>query len=144
MHNRYRCRSRERRFVVIGATTIADRSHPMKYMMIIAGSEETWGTRTEAENAALNERLRGWWGEQAAAGTIVEGHELEPSPTATTVRIGLDGGTTVTDGPFVEGKEMVGGYGILDVPDLDAALRVAATWPAPGDVLEIRPVVERA
>ena len=115
----------------------------MKYMMLIAGSEETWATRTEEESADVRERLGRWWGEQTAAGTIVEGHELEPSPTATTVRIGSDGGTTVTDGPFVEGKELVGGYGILDVPDLDAALRIAASWPAPGDVLEIRPIVER-
>ena len=49
---------------------------------------------------------------------------------------------TVTDGPFVEGKEMVAGYGILEVPDLDAAIRVASSWPAP-DTLEIRPIVER-
>ena len=116
----------------------------MKYMMLIAGSEETWATRTDEQNAALLERVERWWGEQAAAGSIVEGHQLEPSPTATTVRIGLEGGTTVTDGPFVEGKELIGGYGILDVPDLDAALRIAAAWPVPGDVLEIRPVVERA
>jgi hypothetical protein len=115
----------------------------MKYIMLIAGSEETWSTRTDEENAALMERIGRWWGEQAAAGTIVDGHELQPSSTATTVRIGTDGGTTVTDGPFVEGKEMVGGYGILDVPDLDEALRIAATWPAVGDVLEVRPIVER-
>lgn len=115
----------------------------MKYMMMIAGSEETWATRTDEENAALYERIRGWWGEQTASGSIVDGHELEPSPTATTVRIGLHGGTSITDGPFVEGKEMVGGYGILDVADLDAALGIAASWPVPGDVLEIRPIVER-
>jgi hypothetical protein len=48
----------------------------------------------------------------------------------------------VTDGPFVEGKEMVAGYGILDLPDLDAAIRLASSWPAP-DTLEIRPIVER-
>ena len=116
----------------------------MKYMMLIAGSEEMWSGRTDEENAAIYERIRGWWGEHSAAGTIVDGHELEPSSTATSVRIGLDGSTTVFDGPFVEGKEMVGGYGILDVPDLDEALHIAATWPAPGDVLEIRPIVERA
>jgi hypothetical protein len=46
----------------------------------------------------------------------------------------------VTDGPFVEGKEMVGGYAIVDVPDLDAAIRLASSWPAP-DTLEIRPLV---
>ena len=116
----------------------------MKYMMLIGGSEELWSERTDEENAAIYERIERWWGEQATAGTIVDGHQLESSSTATSVRIGLDGSSTVFDGPFVEGKEMVGGYGILDVPHLDEALRIAATWPAPGDVLEIRPIVERA
>lgn len=114
----------------------------MKYMMLIAGSEEAWAGRSEEELHALYRRIGNWWAEQTAAGHIVEGHELQPSATATSVRIGADGGATVTDGPFLEGKEMVGGYGILDVADLDEALAVASTWPAP-DVLEIRPIVVR-
>jgi hypothetical protein len=114
----------------------------MKYMMLIAGSEEAWAGRSEEELSALYGRIGDWWGEQAAAGRIIEGHELQPSSTATSVRIGQDGSATVTDGPFMEGKEMVGGYGILDVADLDEALAVASTWPAP-DILEIRPIVER-
>jgi hypothetical protein len=48
---------------------------------------------------------------------------------------------TVTDGPFVEGKEMVGGYGIIDVPDLDAAIRLVSTWPGLPATLEIRPII---
>lgn len=115
----------------------------MKYMMLIAGSEETWASRSESENRELYARIAAWWSEQAAAGVIVDGHELEPSSTATTVRIGQDGATTITDGPFVEGKEAVGGYGILEVADLDQALRVAGGWPVPGDVLEVRPIVVR-
>jgi hypothetical protein len=114
----------------------------MKYMMLIAGSEEAWAGRSEEDLRALYARIGQWWDEQAKAGRIVEGHELQPSATATTVRIGQDGGATVTDGPFAEGKEMVGGYGILEVADLDAALAVASTWPAP-DALEIRPIVVR-
>jgi hypothetical protein len=116
---------------------------PMKYMMLIAGSEEAWAGRSEKELSALYARIGEWWGEQAAAGRIVEGHELQPSDTATSVRIGPNGGATVTDGPFMEGKEMVGGYGILDVADLDEALAVASSWPTPDDVLEIRPIVVR-
>lgn len=114
----------------------------MKYMMLIAGSEEAWAGRSEEELAALYGRIGEWWDEQSAAGRIIEGHELQPASTATSVRIGADGGATVTDGPFLEGKEMIGGYGILDVANLDEALAVASTWPAP-DVLEIRPVVVR-
>lgn len=115
----------------------------MKYMMLIVGNEEIWASRTKEELDALYARIGAWWGEQAAAGRVVEGHELEPSSTATTVRIGPDGGTTVTDGPFVEAKETIGGYGILDVPDLDEALAVAASWPGLSDVIEIRPIVVR-
>ena len=115
----------------------------MKYMMLIAGNEDLWAARSEEELGALYDRIGRWWAEQSAAGHVVDGHELEPSQTATTVRIGLDGNTTVVDGPFLEGKEMVGGYGILDVADLDEALAIAAGWPVPGDALEIRPIVQR-
>jgi hypothetical protein len=114
----------------------------MKYMMLIAGSEETWARRSEEELKELYGRIGRWWDEHAAAGRIIEGHELQPSATATTVRIASDGTTSVTDGPFMEGKEMVGGYGILDVADLDEALAVASTWPAP-ETIEIRPIMVR-
>ena len=114
----------------------------MKYMMLIADAQDGMARSTEEEQATYG-RIAEWWNEHAAAGRIIEGHELQPSSTATTVRIGEDGGTTVTDGPFAEGKEMVGGYGILDVPDLDAALALAATWPGGATSLEIRPIVER-
>jgi hypothetical protein len=114
----------------------------MKYMMLIADNEDGMARSSEEEQATYA-RIGAWWNEHAAAGRIIEGHELQPSSTATTVRIASDGGTTVTDGPFVEGKEMVGGYGILEVSDLDAALALAASWPGRATTLEIRPVVER-
>ena len=114
----------------------------MRYMMLIAGEETSWTGDTEEERRAMYERISSWWAEQESAGRIVGGHELEPSSTATTVRIAPDGTATVTDGPFVEGKEMVGGYAILEVEDLDEALAVASSWPTP-DTLEIRPIVTR-
>jgi len=114
----------------------------MKYMMLIAGDEAYWDGLSEREERALYGRIEAWWGEQAAAGRVIEGHELEPASTATTVHIARDGQASVTDGPFIEGKEVVGGYGILEVADLDEALAVASTWPAP-DTIEIRPVVRR-
>lgn len=114
----------------------------MKYMMLIADAEDGMPQSTE-EARAIYARIGQWWNEHAEAGRIIEGHELQPSSTATTVRIDRDGGTTVTDGPFMEGKEMVGGYGILEVPDLDAALALASSWPGRATTLEIRPVVER-
>ena len=113
----------------------------MKYMMLIASSEDEEARGPEAQRAAVYERIRTWWGEHAAAGRIVEGYELQPSATATTVRVDPDGKATVTDGPFVEAKEMVGGYGILEVADLDEALAIASTWPGSA-ALEIRPILE--
>jgi hypothetical protein len=114
----------------------------MKYMMLIAGSEEAWSAMPPEEEQRLMGEIGRWWGEQVAAGRIVEGHQLQPTSTATTVRPNGSGGAAVTDGPYIDAKEVVGGYGILDVADLDEAIAVASGWPGP-DVLEIRPVVER-
>ncbi len=116
----------------------------MKYMMLIAGSEDAWERFSPDESKALMERIGSWWGEHAAAGRIVEGHQLQSVATATTVRRDDSGQPTVIDGPFLEGKEVVGGYGILEVADLDEAIAIASSWPAQPDVLEIRPIVERA
>jgi hypothetical protein len=114
----------------------------MKYMMLIAGDETRWADGSEAASDGYR-RVGEWWEAEAKAGRIVEGHELEPSSTATTVRVDGGGNATVTDGPFVEGKEMLGGYAILEVADLDAAMVVASSWPGAG-TLEIRPIVQRA
>jgi hypothetical protein len=113
----------------------------MKYMMLIANSEDAEAREPAAERAATYERIRVWWGEHAAAGHMIEGFELQPSTTATTVRVDATGRATITDGPFLEAKEMIGGYGILEVADLDEALAVASSWPGAA-AIEIRPVVE--
>jgi hypothetical protein len=118
------------------------RTPRVKYMMLIGGEETSYVNDTKEERQALYERLGAWWEEHERAGRIIGGHELQPSSTATTVRVSADGNATVTDGPFIEGKEMIGGYAVLEVEDLDEALRIASSWPAP-DTLEIRPIVER-
>jgi hypothetical protein len=115
---------------------------PMKYMVLIAGSDEAWAALDAEAQGAQLERARAWWNEHTTAGEILDGHQLQPADTATTVRVDQGGNATVTDGPFVEGKEMVGGYGIIDVPDLDAAIRLVSSWPNES-TLEIRPVVVR-
>lgn len=71
------------------------------------------------------------------------GAELQPVDTATTVRHGADG-AVIVDGPFTEAREAVGGFSIIDVPDLDAAIALARTWPMlelEGTSVEIRPMV---
>ena len=69
------------------------------------------------------------------------GYQLQPVSTATTVRRGENGSRVVTDGPFAESGEVVGGYCIVNVADLDEALALAKSWP--GGSVEVRPVVER-
>ncbi|HET7685220.1 MAG TPA: YciI family protein [Candidatus Limnocylindria bacterium] len=112
----------------------------MQYMVLIASTPEGWHGFSDDERRALYPRLEAWWAEHAAAGRIVEGHQLQGVETATTVRIAPDGEVTVTDGPFAEAKEIVGGYAVIDVPDLDAAIAMWRTWPSP-DLCEIRPLV---
>lgn len=71
------------------------------------------------------------------------GAELQPVETATTVRSGGQG-LVVVDGPFTEAREAVGGFSIIDVPDLDAAIALARSWPMlelEGTSVEIRPLV---
>ena len=72
------------------------------------------------------------------------GAELHPVTTATTVRHDDQQGAVVVEGPFSEAKEVVGGFTVIDVPDLDAALALVRTWPSlelPGHSVEIRPRV---
>jgi hypothetical protein len=113
----------------------------MKYMLMLtrgawqeSGSEET--------KADVFGQIMEWWGKQVADGTIVEGHQLQPPVTATTV-VHEAGESTLIDRPLLEAKEAVGGYAIIDVEDLDAALSVARSFPMPDGKVEVRPVVER-
>ena len=74
----------------------------------------------------------------ATAGVLVDSGPLQPASAATTIRV-RGGEPLVTDGPFMEGNEIIGGYAEIEVPDLDEALRMASGWPS-GPV-EIRPVM---
>jgi hypothetical protein len=75
---------------------------------------------------------------------VIGGDQLQPVETATTVRV-QDGETLLTDGPFVDAKEHLGGYYLVEAGDLDAALAIAARIPAArlGGAVEVRPLVER-
>ena len=78
------------------------------------------------------------------AGALVRGNRLRPSAAATTVLI-ANGKSQVLDGLYADSKEQLGGYYIIDVPDLDAALGWAARCPAAGHgVVEVRPIWEAA
>jgi hypothetical protein len=104
----------------------------------------------EADRAARNDpaRVEAYWGSWTAyvqalaqSGIMKSGNGLQPPDTATTVRL-RDDKRQVQDGPFADTKEQLGGYFILDVPDLDTALDWAARCPAaPGGSIEVRPVM---
>ena len=79
----------------------------------------------------------------AEAGVLVDSAPLAPVSAATTLRV-TDAGDVITDGPFAELKEQIGGYYLLDCADLDEALRWARTIPAArAGAVEVRPVLER-
>ena len=102
------------------------------YMLMFVGDEN----RRDTTKGPMPE-IGKWWEENKDV--IKGGARLDTTKTATTVRR-VNGQMKVSDGPFVETKEQVGGYCLVDVPDLDAAIRLAKSWPA-GDV-EVRPTVE--
>lgn len=115
----------------------------MKYVLMFGS---TPALDAEAIPEAADERFRrieDWFGVNAEQ-IVQGGAELQSVETATTIRP-VDGRTMVVDGPFSEAKEAIGGFSIIDVPDLDAAIALARTWPAlelPGTSVEIRPTVE--
>ncbi|MEV4460567.1 YciI family protein [Microbispora sp. NPDC049633] len=111
----------------------------MKYVLMFVETEE-FAQRLEAmgepEQRAAYEAVGRWFAENADK--ITHHAHLAPVHTATTVRLG-QAEPVVTDGPFVEGKEVVSGFAEVEVADLDEALRLARSWPA-CPVVEIRPV----
>jgi hypothetical protein len=113
---------------------------PMKYMLMICRDEGAW------EKLTVPERQKIYWEtvqiseELTARGQYLGGFPLYPSSAATSVRV-RDGKPLVTDGPFAETREQLGGYMIIDVKDLDEALGIAARVPlARTSTVEVRPV----
>ncbi len=78
---------------------------------------------------------------EAHSASIVGAGQLQPIATATTIRRPFGGVDAVVDGPFAETKEVLGGYYLVESPDLDAALKIAADCPLPAGSLEVRPMV---
>ena len=108
--------------------------------------------RPDLRDAVSPERLEkvygeiyGWFEQQYAAGHIANGGaELQPPETATTLHAADGAEPLVVDGPFSEAKEVIGGFSVIDVADLDAAISMVKSWPLlgmPGTAVEIRPMV---
>ncbi len=111
----------------------------MKYMLLIYGSE---GAIDDDERGACYEESAGLARDIAAGGQYLGASPLHPVASATSVRL-RDGKRVVTDGPFAETREQLGGYYLVDVPNLDEAIDIAARIPgARWGTVEIRPVLE--
>lgn len=111
----------------------------MRYMLLLVRSDEEWEALTDEERDYP--AIARWFGELAQRDVLRGGEELQAARTATTVS--WDAGRPVlTDGPYLEAKETIGGFGVIEVRDLDDAIEVAGTWPARGHRVEIRPIVQ--
>jgi hypothetical protein len=114
----------------------------LKYLLLIYASEEGWAAIPHDEQHAIYQEYEKVAREFEERGVMRGGDQLADTPAATTVRI-RDGQQLVTDGPFAETKEQLGGYFIVDVDDLDTAIELAAKIPgARHGSIEVRPIIE--
>ena len=112
----------------------------MEYLLLIYGDEKAWGSLTPAETGQMHAAYGAYTQALIDAGALRGGNELKPTSAATTVRL-VGGKPQVLDGPYAETKEQLGGYYLIDVPDLDAAIAWAARCPgAEHGIMEVRPV----
>ena len=113
-----------------------------KYLVLIYGDEKEWANETPAERERIHNGHLRFVG--AAGAAVLGGEQLMPPSTATSLRPGADR-PTVTDGPFLETKEGLGGYYVLEAPDLDSVIALAKRLPEVGQGhagVEIRPIRE--
>jgi hypothetical protein len=114
----------------------------MKYMLLIVGDESQYADWSEEDRAAEMGRWDEYTKALVDAGALVSGEGLQPSTTATTLRVDR-GERLLTDGPFAESKEQIGGFYVIDCKDLDEAIDWAAKMPsAERGIAEIRPVMD--
>jgi hypothetical protein len=114
----------------------------MKYMLLIHFDEQAWGQRSLADRERVYWQTMEVARELTSSGQYLGGNPLHPTSVTTSVRV-RDGKRLVIDGPFVETREQLGGYMLIDVKDLEEALDIAARIPlAHFGTIEVRPVRE--
>ena len=112
----------------------------MQYILLLHANEAGFAKMTPAQQQEGYAAYMAYTEALTKAGAAKGSNRLQPVATATTVRI-VDGKTQVLDGPYADSKEQLGGYFLIDVPDLDAALSWAARCPgASHGVVEVRPI----
>jgi len=114
----------------------------MKYMLLIHDDEKEWAKMSDAERQKIYVEYGAFSAGLKAAGQYLAGSQLQPTSTATSVQV-RDGKRLVTDGPFAETREQLGGYYLVEAQNLDEAIGWAAKIPsAKMGTIEVRPVVE--
>jgi hypothetical protein len=109
-----------------------------EYLILIYGDESALGTAgAEASDKMMKGHVEF---QERNGGALRGGNALQPTSTATSVRGDSSGGFTVTDGPFAETKEALGGYYLVEAADLDDALALAKQIPMPAGGVEVRPI----
>jgi hypothetical protein len=115
----------------------------MQYLLLIYHSEAEWAKLTDGERGPIYQEYLQLVQQLSQGGKYLGGHQLKPTGLASTVRV-RDSKRVVTDGPFAETKEQLGGYFLIDANDLDEAIAIAGRMPgARYGSVEVRPVVVR-
>jgi hypothetical protein len=119
------------------------RTKTMQYLLLIYDNEANWGKLSEAEQGAMYKEYGEFTESIMKSGHHLAGKQLQPISTASTVRV-RDKKRVVTDGPYAETKEQLGGFYMIEAKDLDDAIAVAARIPsARFGSIEVRPIVAR-
>jgi hypothetical protein len=114
----------------------------MKYLLALISEEGGMEDASPEEMKAVMDRWNAYSKESVEKGLFVAGEALQPSETASTVRIKQGEAPTVTDGPFAESKEQLGGFYLFECKDLDEALEYAKRIPFQDGYVEVRPVMD--
>ncbi|MFL5616889.1 MAG: YciI family protein [Gemmatimonadaceae bacterium] len=114
----------------------------MKYLCLIYENEQAWAATPQPEADAMMKEYFAFTDGYSESGHVLGGHALQPTQTATTVRV-RNGKVSTTDGPFAETREQLGGYYLLEAKDLNEAIQIAAKIPgARTGGIEVRPIME--
>jgi hypothetical protein len=114
----------------------------MRYLCLIYESEQHAANATQAQTEAVIQEYGAFTEDIAKSGNLIAGDALQPTTTATSVRI-RNGKVSTTDGPFAETKEQLGGYYLINAKDLNEAIQIAGRIPsAKTGTIEVRPVME--
>jgi hypothetical protein len=116
----------------------------MKYILLIHDDEKAWAKLGDSDRQAIYGEYDRFVKQIKSTGHYLAGDQLQPTSAATSVRL-RDGKRLVTDGPFAETAEQLGGYFLIEASDLDEAIAIAARVPSAREgTIEVRPVVESA